>query len=353
MLKRNAFMRLRFTQPPQLDLLLEGKSFEVRDHDVIRAIVYAENPIEEKSLLEKLDASTDHGTSHVELLKELVTAQILVSDNYRHRLQDAAEHWQRRGWLDALVLHLRSRSLDYADFGATQFKSIAPSEQPRNDPIPDSSMASDTGVWIELPACKRGMHGGADLLQVMRSRRSGEAWTTNVMSTEMLARILQAGNLESLRNREEIAHSSRPEQTLFDRSSYSALETYVICNKIDGIEAGVYRYEIATGRMHQIANGDFSSKLVEMCIGQGKVRGCACALLIAAHWQRYYMRYRHPRAYRNLLINTAELAHYYILAATAAGLSNFITPAFNDAVAASLIGQKTTSMGPLYMVAIG
>ncbi len=351
LVKRNPFMRLRFTAPPQLDLLLENISFEVLDHDVVRAAVLSDT---ETSFEDLLHALSQHGGDKPrrQLLEELLRAGILVDSAYRHPLQDAAEHWQQRGWLDALVLHLRSRDIPYADFGSKNFiRPVAPphteqckkntQERPRRPDPRDVKLA---------PPQKEPFSG--TLQEVMYQRRSGKPWTGVPISAESLGGMLYSSNGESRKNRQLTAEDSSG-AAVFDRSSYSALETYVVANEIAGVPQGVYAYSVECHSLDFIASGDFRDQLVSMCIGQGKVRNCAAAMIIGAHWSRYIARYRHARAYRNLLINTAELAHYYILTATALGLSNFITPAFNDDVAESLLQQRATAVGPLYMVAIG
>jgi SagB-type dehydrogenase family enzyme len=351
MIKRNPFMRLRFTKPPQLDLLLENSTFEVLDHDVVRAIVLSESETSVSDLLHAMDA---HGErqSRQSLIQELLQVGILVEATYRHPLQSAAEHWQQRGWLDALVLHLRSRDLPYHDFGIKEF--IRPIQCKEIE----SAVVAETAYPqmpdprdIRLDRSKEDPFIGA-LQDIMYKRRSGQPWTNAPIDALLLGDILYSSNGDSRRNR-RLTHYEGGGSSLFDRSSYSALETYVIVNKVGEIPRGVYAYSIEHHSLSCIFSGDVGERLVDMCIGQGKVRNCAVAFIIGAHWRRYMARYRHARAYRNLLINTAELAHCYILTATAAKLSNFITPAFNDEIAEELLGQRVTEVGPLYLVAIG
>lgn len=349
MIKRNSFMRIRFTQPPQIELLLENASFEIFDHNVVRAVVLADSEISIPDLLAALIKEGENESAE-DLINELIKAGILVQSDYRHPLQGAAEHWQQRGWLDALVLHLRSRNINYADFGDTKF--IRPNiAKPLSDSFfPEEPRQADPRD-VPLPRSESDLFN-KDLLEVMYKRRSGKPWSGKTLDQLAVGNLLYIANTDSRRNRKETSHDSSG-SALFDCSSYSALETYVVVNNVEGIAPGVYGYSVEDHSLKFLTSGDFRSQLVKMCIGQMKVKECSMAFIIAAHWQRYMSRYQHPRAYRNLLINTAELAHQYILGATALELSNFITPAFNDEVAEEILNQRATKAGPLYMVAVG
>jgi len=352
LIKRNPFMRLRFSTPPQLDLLLENATFEVLDHDVVRAAVLSDAEISVDELLHALEACGG-AKLRQSLIQELLQAGILVDATYRHPLQDAAEHWQQRGWLDALVLHLRSRNLAYDDFGVREF--IRPIQRPELEPAAAGEVSEQSRMpdLRDIPLDRSKEDPFTDALQdVMYQRRSGKPWTNVPIDARLLGDILYSSNGESRRNR-RLTQEDDDGAAVFDRSSYSALETYVIVNTVGEVPQGVYAYSVERHCLDFVSLGADQDRLVDMCIGQVKVRNCAAALIIGAHWQRYIARYRHARAYRNLLINTAELAHHYILTATAAKLSHFITPAFNDEIAEELLKQRATTVGPLYMVAIG
>ena len=64
-------------------------------------------------------------------------------------------------------------------------------------------------------------------------------------------------------------------------------------------------------------------------------------------------RYKHERAYRNMLVNVAEFAHQYIFYSTALDYSTFLTPAIKDELASNLLNIDGFEEIPLYTVAIG
>ncbi len=154
-----------------------------------------------------------------------------------------------------------------------------------------------------------------------------------------------------LRNAVEEQIQDRPE-VLLD-SAFSALETYFFAFSIEGLPNGIYHYDLRSHSVSLLREGLFRDEVARMCIGQRKPGSGSCTFLISAVFERYMYRYRHPRAYRNLLINVSEFAHRYILLSTALGLSTFMTPALQDEQADALLGVNGYEEAPLYVVAIG
>ena len=77
------------------------------------------------------------------------------------------------------------------------------------------------------------------------------------------------------------------------------------------------------------------------------------SFIITTDFKRYMMRYKHSRAYRNLLINVAELGNKYILAATSLYLSTWLTPALKEHYACEFMGFKPYEETPMYVVSVG
>lgn len=165
--------------------------------------------------------------------------------------------------------------------------------------------------------------------------------------------MLLNANRETVRLRKEAEATYESNSGVLLNSAFSALETYFFAFSVDGLEPGLYHYDPRGHRAVLLRRGDLTDEVVTMCIGQDRPRGAACAFVITAVWERYMFRYRHPRAYRTLLINVAELAHKYILLATALDLSTFLTPALRDEFADQLLGVDGLKEAPLYVVAIG
>lgn len=170
-----------------------------------------------------------------------------------------------------------------------------------------------------------------------------------------ISQILYYANLESKQAREKTKEqfSINPESIL-NYSSFSALETKVIILRdVESIKTGIYHYDLKKHSLVKLKDGLFEENLVKMCIGQRQLRGATFSFIITAYWEKYFNRYNHARAYRNLLINAGELAQKYLLLATMYKMSQFITPAFEDKFADELMGCNGYETAPIYSVTLG
>jgi SagB-type dehydrogenase family enzyme len=355
-LKVNPFIRIQFGPPIVCDLLLEGSSVIVPDSAYLELITQLDKSVGMSVLIEKVERLFSVGELEAEaIITDLRTNRLLVNASEKNEEMDGVRHWIRRGWLDALVLHLKSRNIDCLDDRSEDSRELIGMNF--DDVVKQEGIPA---FWKEYPDCPVFELPEAQVLpedqsfeEVLLRRRSFQPWAQDQLKLSQLSTILSLANKESLRLR-NIAESEaqkRPE-VLMD-SSFSALETYFFAFSIESLPDGLYHYDIRTHCVHLIKEGLFRDQVAYMCIGQRKAGSGSCAFLVSAVFERYMYRYRHPRAYRNLLINVAEFAHRYILLSTALGLSTFMTPALQDEYADDLVGVNGYEEAPLYVVSIG
>jgi SagB-type dehydrogenase family enzyme len=355
-LQLNPFFRVRFVDGVTLDLFLEGTTFTFHDARLIRLLARLDQPMPRSAVVAfttwALGAgSEDAGT----VVDELVDHKVLVAEDASYPMLPAVTHWVERGWLEALMLHMRSRSLDFADtaqdgarLAAEELRRIIEAEGP-----PPSFWKDYPGHRATALPPPDGPPGERSLEQILLARRSNRPWRKGRVDTQVLSSILAAANQESVRLRvhAEATWSTNPLMLL--NSAFSALETYVFVFHVDGVDAGLYHYDLRDHKLVLLREGSLQQELVTMCIGQDRPAGAAFAVAISAVWGRAMFRYRHPRAYRTLLVNVAELAQKYIVLATAWGLSTFLTPALKDEFADALFGFDGYEEAALYVVAAG
>jgi SagB-type dehydrogenase family enzyme len=314
-LKLHPFARIELQEPLACDVLLDERRAEIPDPRYLPLLAQLEVPTDESVAIElaahALGVDRDHARR---VIDQLVSAGVLVDAGAPVPRLEQTAFWERRGWIEGLILH----------------------QQTRNRPPArgEGAAARDVELWkdypgapaIELPAAQP-IADAEPLAEVMLRRRCNRAYRQKTLSLAQLSALLHYGSADVLRLRlaSERARADSRER-LAELGSWAAIETYVAIHAVDGIAPGLYHYDLRHHRL-VIANAQVRrADIVGCCEGQKISADGACNVLLTAVWQRAMVRDGHPRGYRNLLINTAELAHRYLLLATALGLSTYMTP---------------------------
>ena len=336
--------------------LPSGERFNLPSATHVRALARAEKPTPVHDIRDYL--VTEHAVSlaHAEsCIEDLLENNLLVKESFELNSLPAINHWIRRGWFDALLLHCSSRDINFLE---------ATSSSPREDaacamrriyedegpPTIDKKFA-DCRFTVALP--ESAPYPNVGIREVMKKRRSNKPWVGNKIPASQLAQLLRSANTQSRRLRSASVSQMGNQPEVLLQSAFCALESYVVAMSVDGLAPGVYHYGVTSDVLTRCREGDMRDEVAKACIGQARPAGASCAIVITADWSRFQYRYRHPRAYRTLLTSVAELAHKYLLGATAFGLSTFLTPAFEDSIAENLVGVSGLDEGVLYLVAFG
>jgi SagB-type dehydrogenase family enzyme len=165
--------------------------------------------------------------------------------------------------------------------------------------------------------------------------------------------MLWLGSAETRRVRNDVALELSSNPSALFNSAFTAIEVYIFAFNVNGLPPGLYHYDPKKHSVACLRKGDLQNEVTKMCVGQARAGSGACALAFSGVWKRYMYRYRHPRAYRTLLVNIAELAQKHLILATALSLSTFVTPAFNDELADRLLDVEGFDEAVLELIAFG
>ncbi len=339
---------------------MDGKELLLPDIKYIYLISELGSWQEEKIVMEKIYSLFPNSDQAQKCFDNLHAHKIIVSEEeFKFYNLEGLKHWHKRNWLDALILHLKTKDMRYYD---DKFQDVTISKNQKHDIFEEIiSKEKKLELWktypqslsFDLPLPKPLPE--ADLAEVLLKRRTGKPWTKEELEIGVLSDILFHVNKEGMeiRKRLETAFSNVENLENLLLSSFTALETYLFVFKVNDLEPGLYHYNLQTHQLTLIKGGDFRNDIAKICIGQRMPKMSSCTFIITAVWERYMFRYRHSRAYRNLLVNVAELAHKYIIAATTYELSTWLTPAFNDEYAEKILNVDGYEEAPLYAVSIG
>jgi SagB-type dehydrogenase family enzyme len=352
----NPFFRIQFGPPIRCELLLENKELELPDTRFLSILSRLNKVLSKNEIVHLTKSVFDIEFEEAEsIVDDMIKNHILISSDKKYKELDGVRHWINRGWLDALIFHLKTRDLPFADVGVTDPDSIT-AEHIRTY-IDKEGLPEFWKVYMDKEAfvLPNPNHSSIakPLEEVLLKRRTHQPWKRGFVTKEELSNILHFANLETIKLRKAAEVNWEQNPSVLLNSAFSALETYFFAFEVEGLEPGLYHYNLKEHKVHLLKAGLFRKEVSRMCIGQERPGTAACTFVISAIWDRYLFRYRHPRAYRTLLINISELAQKYLLLATSLDFSTFVTPAIRDEYADKLMNLNGYEEAPLYVVSIG
>jgi SagB-type dehydrogenase family enzyme len=202
----------------------------------------------------------------------------------------------------------------------------------------------DTTERVDLPNPKT--EGGPALWSTIRERRSERAYTHEPMTADELSQLLWAtqGTTRTMQNHQFRAAPSA--------GALYPIETHVIVNRVDGLDAGLYHYDAFDAALDLIKKGDFGEQAAAAALDQKMVERAAVVFVWTAVPERSKWKYL-ERAYRYIYMDVGHIAQNLYLAATALGLGCCAIGALYDDEANRLVGADGESETVVYMCSVG
>jgi SagB-type dehydrogenase family enzyme len=200
---------------------------------------------------------------------------------------------------------------------------------PRNIPLPSPVISADPGIW-----------------EVFEKRRSFRDYRQESLSLKELANLLWAA---------QGVTSQAPAPWFRTAPSAGALhpiDTYLVINRVEDLEAGVYRLNVADFALEPKKAGDFSMRIAEAALNQDMARKAAVVFVWVAVIQRSRQKYR-QRAYRYIYLDSGHIAQNLYLAATAMNLGCCAIAAFYDEEVNQIVGVDGAEETTVYLATIG
>jgi SagB-type dehydrogenase family enzyme len=361
LLKLNPLFRVQLGEKegaPNLifELFLEYKHLEINNIGFLKVLSYIKDGIAQDELssifmrefqLKKQEAQ--------EVINDLIEKKFLVFHGYKEREMKSVKHWIERGWLDALILHLSIKNIDYTDDSineVNEVNNIYFKDLLGREPFPGIYKKYENGTHIFLPEPKP-LPDDKPFEEILLSRRSHKNWSNNNFTIQELSNILYYASFETKRLRSLVQQNIEEEPGVLMNASFSALEVYFFAHDVEGLQEGLYFYDLYDHKVILLKEGHFRKDVAKMCIGQQAAGSGSISFIISCMWERYMYRYRHPMGYRSILINISELAQKLIILCTAFNKSTFLTPALDDELADKLLDVFTLEEAPMYVVTAG
>lgn len=191
---------------------------------------------------------------------------------------------------------------------------------------------------VELP------HGS--LWKSLGGRRSRRTFRGEPISRDDLARLVWAAQGTTARAGGTILRTAPSAGALYP------VETYLVINRVVGIDPGVYHYSVEKTALELIKEGSFGKALSEAALGQGMCARAAAVFCWTAVVDRCKWKYA-QRAYRYVYMDSGHICANVYLAAEDLGLGFCAMGAFYDDMINELLGVDGVSETAVYLGAAG
>ena len=197
---------------------------------------------------------------------------------------------------------------------------------------------------IALPAPSLG--GEPNLWEVLRKRRSIRDYAPPSLALGELSGLLWAtqGITEEA--------SSPWYRTVPSAGALHPIDTYLVVNRVEGLDPGVYFLEVTDFSLAMKKRGDFSRPIAQAALEQDMARAAAVVFVWVAVIHRSSQKYR-QRAYRYIYLDCGHIAQNLYLAATALDHGCCAIAAFFDEEVNDLVGVDGQEETAIYLATVG
>jgi len=198
-----------------------------------------------------------------------------------------------------------------------------------------------SGKEIKLPAPKN--RGKISVEEAISKRSSVRDYRNESISLEHLSQLLWAA--------QGITHGDRFRAAPSAGATYP-LELFILAGKVNGLMAGIYRYDVASHSLRLHMEGDRRQELTDTSsFHQDFIAQVPVDIVICAIYERTSNFYG-ERGIRYVHMDTGHAAENIALQAVALGLDTVMVGAFDDA-GVSLVMRLPGELKPLYIIPVG
>ncbi len=223
------------------------------------------------------------------------------------------------------------------------------SDMSRGIPVPQPEKPFPPGLpQIALPQVTPLLDkAGSDLFAIIKQRRSRRNYSNKPITLEQLSLLLwstqglqQAGYGYSLR-------------TVPSAGARHPLETYLVINRVEHLQPGLYRYSPSRHEIVQLAeDSGMADQLTSACLGQDMFETCGVAFIWTAVIHRSRWKYQ-QRAYRYIYLDAGHVCQNLYLACEALKLGCCAVAAFDDDEVNQLLNIDGKEEFAIYLATVG
>jgi len=207
---------------------------------------------------------------------------------------------------------------------------------------PGDAPAAEGIVTLPPPATV----AGEGLWATIQQRRSVRDFLDTPLTQAQLSQLLWATQGITARRRGSAFRAAPSAGACYP------IETYLVVNRVEGVEAGLYHYNVRDATLGRRRAVDLGRAIADACLGQEMCEQAAVVFAWTADPARSKRRY-HERAYRYIYMDAGHIGENLHLAATAMGLGCCAIGAFFDMEVNAVLGVHGDEEFAVYLSAIG
>jgi SagB-type dehydrogenase family enzyme len=127
------------------------------------------------------------------------------------------------------------------------------------------------------------------------------------------------------------------------------LDTYLVCGRVNGLAAGVYKYDPQEHSIEMIKEKDVRTDLAGAAWGQSFIAKAPITIVLTAIYRRTTARYG-ERGIRYVHMEVGHVGQNIHLQCETMGLGTVMVGAFSDERVKEILGVKAE---PLYIIPVG
>jgi len=198
----------------------------------------------------------------------------------------------------------------------------------------------------KIPLDDPDLDGGMPIWEAIRNRQSIRNYRNMPLKPKMLSQLLWATQGIS---REAMGFEFR---TAPSAGALYPVETYLVLNNVEGIEQGIYHYNLKNHQLEQLKQGDFRIDIARSALDQDMAYSANVIFVWTGMFERSKWKYK-QRAYRYVYLDAGHIAENLALAAVALGLGTCQIGALYDEEVNDLLDIDGDTESILYMSTVG
>lgn len=201
-----------------------------------------------------------------------------------------------------------------------------------------------TDKIVNLPAPD--VNNGKPVFQVMNRRRSRREFARKPVPLPFVSQVLWSASGISFRKGDFFLKTAPSAGALYP------LETYLSAQSVDGLESGLYYYQVENHSLRMKYSGNFGPVLAGSALNQDFLSEAGFILLFSAIFPKETWKYG-DRGFRYIYLDAGHAAQNAALAAVSCGLVCCPVAAFFDDEINSILDLNPAREGILYLMAFG